>query len=154
MAWACCLDPQPTACCTALAVIPSSCVSEASIEQDTVCRRRYRADSPNGLRQAIALASACGATLTVLDVVQSITSDDPELASHSEQLQSRLIADRSEALAASAGEGVEVPEIRVVAGKNIVEIVRDVEANAPDLVIKSAISSRLGHMIWGALDLK
>ena len=68
-------------------------------------------DSPNGLRQAIALASACGATLTVLDVVQSITSDDPELASHSEQLQSRLIADRSEALAASAGEGVEVPEI-------------------------------------------
>lgn len=111
-------------------------------------------DSPNGLRQAMVLAGASGAKLTVLDVVAEVTTNDPDMEADFEKLQGRLIAERVEALEAAAGGGPVVPEIRVVPGKHIVEIVRAVSVDHPDLVIKSAISSRLGHMIWGALDLK
>ena len=72
-------------------------------------------ESPNALGHAMALASECCATLTILDVVPQVSTDDAALDSQSRQLQTKLIEDRVAALQAVAGPGE--PEVRVVAGK-------------------------------------
>ncbi|MBS04150.1 MAG: hypothetical protein CMQ24_15790 [Gammaproteobacteria bacterium] len=111
-------------------------------------------ESLNALRQAIRAARAAGARMSVLDVVADLQTNDEELRSHAATLGAKLIEERETTLRRLVDEAGGGPDVKVVAGKGIDEIVRAVSAEGFDLVAKSSISGRLSHMIWGALDLK
>lgn len=116
---------------------------------------RTTAENTNALERAAELAAADGAAITIIDTVESISTDDPSLTELVGQMQQRMISDRREELEAVASkvDGLNA-DIQVTPGKDIVVITNAVLEGEYDLVIKSTIPSRLGHLIWGALDLK
>ena len=111
-------------------------------------------ESLNALRQAIRATRAAGARMSVLDVVADLQTDDEELRSHAATLGAKLIEEHETTLRRLVDEAGGGPDVKVVAGKGIDEIVRAVRAEGFDLVAKSSVLGRLSHMIWGALDLK
>ncbi len=116
---------------------------------------RTTADNTNALERAVELADVDGAELTIMDTVERISTNDPSLENLIDQMQQRMISDREKELQDVARQ-VDAPNaaILVKPGKDIVEITSAVLERGSDLVIKSSISSRLGHVIWGSLDLK
>ena len=83
-------------------------------------------ESLNALRQAIRATRAAGARMSVLDVVADLQTDDEELRSHAATLGAKLIEERETTLRRLVDEAGGGPDVKVVAGKGIDEIVRAV----------------------------
>lgn len=109
----------------------------------------------NALERAADLARSSGASLTLIDVVEAVGTNDPSLANLIKQMQERLVEERAESLGklSKIWDGV-AAKVTVVPGKDIDAITHLVSEEGFDIVIKSTIASHLGHMIWGALDQK
>ena len=113
------------------------------------------------LQRSYEIAIESRARLLVMDVVAEVSSDNQALKPSIRKLQNALIRERGQALdkliaSVTPVEGKK-PSIRkvVVPGKDYVELVRTVQRDQIDLVVKSVDShSRLANMMLGNLDLK
>ncbi|MCB1647226.1 MAG: universal stress protein [Pseudomonadales bacterium] len=123
----------------------------------------FYADGAKGeqfaLERAIELAGHNRASLTVVDVVAEVDTNDIRLAATMKKLQKALIKERKDALeakveAASAATSKRPVRIRVVPGKDYIEIIRMVIGQKFDLLVKSANKhSLLSAALFGNTDL-
>lgn len=110
----------------------------------------------NSLKRAVSLARNNGARLMVVDVIEELPQDLRRLAAAVplEALQKRTVADRREQLEKSIApykrSGLPVG-VKVLVGKEYLEIIREVLRSRHDLIIKTAESSaRLKTMAFGS----
>lgn len=113
----------------------------------------------SALRRAYSLAEHHSASLTVIAVVEAVSTNDPKLTASMNKLQQTLIKDRSIAvdkLIADIGNGNHHVEIhkQVVAGKPYVEVIKAAMAEHCDLVVKSVNSPGLLRGIFGNNDTR
>ena len=112
------------------------------------------------LRRACAIAEHNGASLTVLAVVDAVSTNDPRLESTMSKLQGTLIRDRGLAvdkLIADIGafdrNHLSITKT-VVAGKPHVEVISAVKSEQYDLLVKSVRSSSALSGLFGTDDIR
>jgi nucleotide-binding universal stress UspA family protein len=113
----------------------------------------------NALAKSIELAAHHGASLTVVDVVAEVESNDVRLEETMKKLQNSLVDERAKALKTmleqldqhTLGGSIEV---LVLPGKDYIEIIRTVIKTPFDLLIKSANQHNvLSATLFGDTDL-
>jgi|AntAceMinimDraft_1070359.scaffolds.fasta_scaffold39124_2 nucleotide-binding universal stress UspA family protein len=113
----------------------------------------------NALSQSIALAAHHGASLTVVDVVAEVASNDVRLDATMKKLQNSLVDERKTALQAMLEQVDQLSlagsiEVLVMPGKDYIEIIRAVIKKPFDLLVKSANQHNvLSATLFGDTDL-
>jgi len=116
-------------------------------------------DEKEALRRTVTLAEDLGANLKVMDVVAEVSTNDtnPAVVEAITSLQKTLIDDRLGSLKAliEACDIETKPELGVVAGRDDVEVIKTVSAEAFDLVVKAPNKpSLISRAFFGEADLK
>lgn len=112
------------------------------------------------LQQAIQFADKKHASVTVMDVVQEVSTNDPSLNYAIERIQRTLVEERKAQLAAMVGVEAgcrDGPEVRceVVPGSIAIEVMRAVVEHGYDLVVKSAdAASAVTPALFATTDLR
>ncbi len=120
------------------------------------------ANEKPALARAMELAQSNGAELIVFDVVDEIStgSADPEIINKMKDYQNRLIEDRhtelDQMIKMVAADYPDVPtSIEVRSGRAFIEIIRTVQNENYDLVMKVREENKVAHQfVFGSTDFK
>jgi nucleotide-binding universal stress UspA family protein len=110
---------------------------------------------PHSLLRAVKLAKATGAALRVVDVVQQASPFMSKFFHGDAAAENLLVAERERKLSAMC-KGLDYPRINtaILRGRPFVELIREVESQSCDLLVRNALGAKESPLFFSSLDMR